>query len=239
MRLSAYNSTATTTYTLTETPIGGPYQHVNDNYYLPLTTDTSQGLRLTLQSGTDTYRPMVYTSASGSTYDSYYTSSIDPGNMSSTTALTRSSTSGITVTTEAATTGITAYTAAATTGVTATTEAATTGITATTAAATTGATAYTAASESTWQTTTPYNTTTEVDYNTYTNTTTVTVYDTITATTALTNTVETLITNQVATTFYTHVSHSSMTMHIATNYTARTTAIIDGYHEPEYYNTLQ
>lgn len=110
MRLSAYNSTANTTYTLTESPIGGPYLHVNNSYYLPLTTSTSQGVRAIVESGTNSYRPMVYTSASGSTYDSYYTSSVDPGNMSSTTALTRSSTSDTVYLTRASTSDTVYYT---------------------------------------------------------------------------------------------------------------------------------
>ena len=59
--------------------------------YLPLTTNSSSGLYMKVEKGTETYRPLEYKSVSGS--DTYSSSSEDVGNLSSTTALTRASTS--------------------------------------------------------------------------------------------------------------------------------------------------
>ena len=102
MRLSAYNSTASTTYTLTEVQPNKPYLAVS-NSYLPLTTNTSQGVRMKIQSGTNSYRPMVYTS--GSLESDYYTTSTDPGYMSSVSTLTRESVSTTTYGTQVTKTG--------------------------------------------------------------------------------------------------------------------------------------
>lgn len=103
MRLSLSNETATKTYTVTEVEPNRPYLKINENYYLPLTTNSFSDVKMTVESNGSTYRAMVYSSASDSA--SYYTTSVDPGQMSSTTALTRSSTSGTSYLTRSSTSG--------------------------------------------------------------------------------------------------------------------------------------
>ena len=81
-----------------------PYIKVNGSI-LPLTTNPHMGggVIKCKDTNNNTYRVLEYRSTSSS--DSYYTSSIDPGNMSDTTALTRSSTSGESYLTRSSTSG--------------------------------------------------------------------------------------------------------------------------------------
>lgn len=101
MYLKIANDTKTKSYRLTESA-EKPYIVVQTSKsdgggtttsksYLPLTTKPGTGLRMNIKSGTETYRPMEYKSASSS--ETYYSSSENVGNLSSTTALTRESTS--------------------------------------------------------------------------------------------------------------------------------------------------
>ena len=87
MRLQVANSTTTVYYSVTNAAPAKPYLQIS-NQYLPLTTATLQGIKLKVQSGTTTYRACTYQSGY------YNTTSAAVGNLSSTTALTRSSISG-------------------------------------------------------------------------------------------------------------------------------------------------
>ena len=75
-------------YTLTDN-YNKPYIKIS-NSILPLTTNTTQGLHIKLYANNTTYIPLEYNSMS--TSDTYYTSAIQSNGLSSTTALTRSST---------------------------------------------------------------------------------------------------------------------------------------------------
>ena len=110
MYLKIQNGTSTKQYTLTDS-CNKPYLHVS-NSLLPLTTRTTSGLNLKAKDNNITYRAMEYNSTSESGY--YSTSSVEPGNMSSTTALTRSSTSNTVYHTAPETTGTTYLTRSST-----------------------------------------------------------------------------------------------------------------------------
>ena len=75
-------------YTLTDN-YNKPYIKVNGSI-LPLTTNTTNGIHINIYANNTTYRPLEYNSMS--TSDTYYTSAIQSNGLSSTTALTRSST---------------------------------------------------------------------------------------------------------------------------------------------------
>ena len=90
MRLQVANSTTTMYYSVTNAVPAKPYLPITsgaNTYYLPLTTASLAGIKLKVESGTLTYRAMTYQSGY------YNTTSAAVGNLSSTTALTRSSTS--------------------------------------------------------------------------------------------------------------------------------------------------
>lgn len=77
-------TTSSTSYSLTNAAPAKPYLQIQTGttkWYLPLTTATVAGTRLSIKSGTSTYRPLVYST--------YKTTSTAVGNMSSTTALTK------------------------------------------------------------------------------------------------------------------------------------------------------
>lgn len=79
-------TTSSTSYSLTNAAPAKPYLQIQTGttkWYLPLTTATVAGTRLSIKSGTSTYRPLVYST--------YKTTSTAVGNMSSTTALTKES----------------------------------------------------------------------------------------------------------------------------------------------------
>lgn len=89
--LKIKNGTETKQYTLTDN-YSKPYLVVNTNQVLPLTTDTTAGLRLNVGISDTTYRLLEYGSASASA--TYYTTAISSEGLSETTALTCESTSG-------------------------------------------------------------------------------------------------------------------------------------------------
>lgn len=114
MKITVSNSTTTKAYSLTNVAPYRPYMTVSNltGWFLPLTTKTKSGYNFKVTKGTNTYRAMEYTSASGSA--SYYSTSDSPGNMSSTTALTRASTSDTSYLTCVSTSGTTYLTRAST-----------------------------------------------------------------------------------------------------------------------------
>lgn len=117
MYLKIANDTKTKSYRLTESA-EKPYIVVQTSKsdgsgtttsksYLPLTTKSGTGLRMNIKSGTETYRPMEYKSVTSS--ETFYSSSVNVGNLSSTTALTRASTSGTKYGTRTNVTTVTLY----------------------------------------------------------------------------------------------------------------------------------
>ena len=80
MYIKIKNGTKTKEYTLTES-YEKPYLHVKSSV-LPLTTNTTNGFHLKMKNNGKTYRPLEYKSST------IYTTAANPGNMSSTTALT-------------------------------------------------------------------------------------------------------------------------------------------------------
>ena len=99
-------------YTLTDN-YNKPYIKVNGSI-LPLTTNTTQGLHIKISMNNITYRPLEYNSMS--TSDTYYTSKVDSIGLSSTTALTRSSTYDTQYYTRSSTSSTVYYTRSSTSG---------------------------------------------------------------------------------------------------------------------------
>lgn len=87
MRLQVISSNSTYYWSVTNAAPAKPYLQIS-NQYLPLTTATISGVKFKVQSGNTSYRACVYQSGY------YNTTSSAVGNLSSTTALTCSSTSG-------------------------------------------------------------------------------------------------------------------------------------------------
>lgn len=175
MNLKVSNSVTTKTYALTNAAPAKPYLNVS-NSFLPLTTNTTSGLKLKVTKNNNTYRALEYGTVSSS--DTFYTSANVSDGLSSTTGLTRASTSGTTYLTRASTsdtkygtrasTSGTTYltrastsdikygTRVSTSGTTYLTRASTSGTTYLTRASTSGTTYYTRASTSATQTITEY-----------------------------------------------------------------------------------
>ena len=102
MNLKVSNSVTTKTYALTNAAPAKPYLNVS-NSFLPLTTNTTSGLKLKVTKNNNTYRALEYGTVSSS--DTFYTSANVSDGLSSTTGLTRVSTSGTTYLTRASTSG--------------------------------------------------------------------------------------------------------------------------------------
>lgn len=102
MDLKVSNSVTTKTYALTNVAPAKPYLNVS-NSFLPLTTNTTSGLKLKVTKNNKTYRALEYGTVSSS--DTFYTSANVSDGLSSTTGLTRASTSGTTYLTRASTSG--------------------------------------------------------------------------------------------------------------------------------------
>lgn len=100
MNLKVSNSVTTKTYALTNAAPAKPYLNVS-NSFLPLTTNTTSGLKLKVTKNNNTYRALEYGTVSSS--DTFYTSANVSDGLSSTTGLTRASTSGTTYLTRAST----------------------------------------------------------------------------------------------------------------------------------------
>ncbi len=100
MNLKVSNSVTTKTYALTNAAPAKPYLNVS-NSFLPLTTNTTSGLKLKVTKNNNTYRALEYGTVSSS--DTFYTSANVSDGLSSTTGLTRVSTSGTTYLTRAST----------------------------------------------------------------------------------------------------------------------------------------
>ena len=90
-----------------------PYIKVS-NSILPLTTNTTNGICIKIQANNTTYRPLEYQSMS--TSDTYYTSAVNSNGLSSTTALTRSSTYDTQYYTRSSTSSTVYYTRSSTSG---------------------------------------------------------------------------------------------------------------------------
>ena len=90
-----------------------PYIKIS-NSILPLTTNTTNGIHLNIQANNTTYRPLEYNSMS--TSDTYYTSAVNSNGLSSTTALTRSSTYDTQYYTRSSTSSTVYYTRSSTSG---------------------------------------------------------------------------------------------------------------------------
>lgn len=161
MNLKVSNSIVTKTYTLTNQQPNKPYLNVGESY-LPLTTSTKNGVKLKIQSGNNTYRPLEYGTVSSS--DTFYTSANVSDGLSSTTGLTRTSTSGTTYLTRASTSNTVYGTRASTSGTTYLTRASTSGTTYLTRASTSGTTYLTRASTSGVVSSTYYTESVAVDY---------------------------------------------------------------------------
>lgn len=157
MIYKASNSTATKTYTLTNQQPNKPYLNISGSY-LPLTTATKSGLKLKVQSGNNTYRPLEYGSASES--NTFYTTAADSVGLSSTTALTRASTSATSYLTRASTSDTKYGTRASTSDTKYGTRASTSTTIYQTRASTSGTTYYTRASTSGQQILTEYTSST-------------------------------------------------------------------------------
>lgn len=102
MDLKVSNSVTTKTYALTNVAPAKPYLNVS-NSFLPITTNTTSGLKLKVTKNNNTYRALEYGTVSSS--DTFYTSANVSDGLSSTTGLTRASTSGTTYLTRASTSG--------------------------------------------------------------------------------------------------------------------------------------
>ena len=88
MYLKIKDNNQTKQYTLTSS-FQKPYmvvKHESTSSVLPLTTNTTSGMHLKVKANNTTYRPMEFTSASGS--GTYYTSQVNSDGLSSVTALT-------------------------------------------------------------------------------------------------------------------------------------------------------
>lgn len=110
MYIGINNRKTTRSYMLTSGEILKPYivvqtknSSTTERGTLPLTTNTTRGLHLSVQLGSTTYRPLEGHSVSAS--DTYYTSYEQSEGLSSTTALTRESTSGESYLTRSSTSG--------------------------------------------------------------------------------------------------------------------------------------